>query len=115
MTTLRNRRECQQGPRPLSTTLYETKPNEIIHFYYLFLEESDGDSMYVLVVEDNLSGYCWLEPTANAEALARWSRVFTAPDVWVSDQGSHSKNAVMEQLASKNRIRHTFRRLLPLG
>ncbi len=29
-------------PRPLSTTLHATKPNEIIHFDYLFLGESDG-------------------------------------------------------------------------
>ncbi len=52
-------------PRPLSATLYATKPNEID---YLFLGESDGDNKHVLVVKYDLSGYCWLESTANADA-----------------------------------------------
>ncbi len=50
-------------PGLLSTTLHAKKPNEIIHFDCLFLGESDGDSRYVLVVKDDLSGYCRLEPT----------------------------------------------------
>ncbi len=85
-----------------------------IHFNCLFLGESDGDNKHVLVVKDDFIGYCWLELTSNtdathtAEVLARWLRVFTAPDVWVSDQGSHFRNAVMEQLASEHHIRHSF-------
>ena len=95
-------------------TLHAMKPNEIIHFDYLFLGESDGANKYVLVVKDDLSGYCWLEPTAKADAahradvLARWTRVVTAPEVWISDQGSHFKNAVIEKLAAEHRIRHNF-------
>ena len=101
-------------PRPLSTTLHGTKPNEVIHFDYLFLGDSEHDHKYVLVVKDDLSGYCWLEPTTSAdsehtaEVLARWNRVFTAPNVWVSDQGSHFKNAVLLNLAKTHRIRHNF-------
>lgn len=45
-------------PRPLSTTLHATKPNEIIHFDYLFLGESENDDKYALVVKDDLSSYC---------------------------------------------------------
>ncbi len=94
--------------------LHATEPNEIIHFDYLFLGGSDGENRYVLVFKDDLRGYCWLEHTANAnathtaEVVARWSRVFTAPDVWVSDQGSHFNNAIMEQLASEHRIRRNI-------
>ena len=101
-------------PRPLSTTLHATKPNEIIHFDYLFLGEGEDDKKYVLVVKDDLSGYCWLEPTTSAdsehtaEVLARWNRVFTTPKVWVSDQGSHFKNEVLDHLAKTYRIRHNF-------
>ena len=101
-------------PRPLAMTLHAMKPNEIIHFDYLFLGESDGANKYVVVVKDDLSGYCWLEPTAKADAthtpdvLARWTRVFTAPEVWVSDPGSHFKSAVIEKLASEHRIPHNF-------
>lgn len=101
-------------PRPLSTTLHATKPNEIIHFDYLYLGECEKDDKYVLVVKDDLSGYCWLEPTTSAdsehtaEVLARWNRVFTTPSTWVSDQGSHFKNEVMKELSSTHRIQHNF-------
>ena len=101
-------------PRPLSTTVHATKPNEVIHFDYLFLGESENDHKYVLVVKDDLTGYCWLEPTTTADAehtakvLAHWTRVFTTPNIWVSDQGSHFKNEVLENLAKTHRIRHNF-------
>jgi len=101
-------------PRPLSTTLHATKPNEVIHFDYLYLGEGEDDHKYVLVVKDDLSGYCWLEPTISAnsehtaEVLARWNRVFTTPNIWISDQGSHFKNEVLHHLAKDHRIRHNF-------
>lgn len=74
-------------PRPLSSTIHASKPNEVIHFDYFLLGESDEDYKYVLVVKDDLSGYCWLEPTTSAgaehtaEVLARWHRAFTTPSV----------------------------------
>ena len=101
-------------PRPLSTTLHATKPNEVIHFDYLFLGDSENDKKYVFVIKDDLSGYCWLEPNVSADAehaaevLARWNRVFTTPSTWISDQGSHFKNEVMALLASTHRIKHNF-------
>ena len=101
-------------PRPLAMTLHATKPHEVIHFDYLFLGESDKDNKYALVVKDDLSGYIWLEPTASAnsehaaDVLSRWTRVFTAPDIWVSDQGSHFKNEILEHLARTHRIRHNL-------
>lgn len=55
-------------PRPLCTTLHASKPNQVIHFDYLFLGESDTDKKYALVVKDDLSGYCWLEPTSSADS-----------------------------------------------
>lgn len=100
--------------RPLSTTLHATKPNEVIHFDYLFLGDGDEDHKYVLVDKDDLSGYCWLEPSTSedsehtSDVLARWNRIFTTPKVWVSDQGSHFKNEVISKLASTHRIRHNF-------
>lgn len=101
-------------PRPLSSRAHASKPNEIIHFDYLFLGDSEGDEKYVLVVKDDLSSYCWLEPSSTcdsahvSEVLARWNRVFTTPKLWVSDQGSHFKNEVVESLSRVHRIRHTF-------
>jgi len=68
--------------------------------------------MYVLVVKDDLSGYCWLEPTSSADStfacavLARWNRTFTVPRYWVSDQGPHFINELMKELAAAHSIVH---------
>jgi hypothetical protein len=50
-------------PRPLSTQLHATKPNEILHFDFLYIELSrDGKYQYfkyqcLLLLKDDLSGY----------------------------------------------------------
>ncbi|MEM1369509.1 MAG: RNase H-like domain-containing protein [Cyanobacteria bacterium P01_H01_bin.15] len=105
----------EKVPRPLASTAHASSPNEIIHFDYLYLGQSSNNSnpmKYVLVIKDDLSSYCWLETTfsANAEhvaeVLARWTRVFGSPKIWVSDQGSHFKNEVVSYLARLHHIRH---------
>ena len=104
----------ERVPRPLSSTAHALRPNEIVHFDYLFLGESDDDEKYVLVVKDDLSSYCWLKPCSSANAehtttvLAQWIRTFTAPRTWVSDQGSHFKNEVLRFLAKSHSIKHNF-------
>lgn len=101
-------------PRPVSETLHATKPNEVVHFDFLYMGRSSDDHRYVLVVKDDLSSYVWLRKakTADAEAatnvLATWIRTFSAMNVWVSDQGSHFKNQVMESLSNDFKIRHHF-------
>jgi len=95
-----------RGSDSTSATLLENfrwtgiqrKPNEVLHFDYLFLGKSIDDSKYVLALKDDISGYCWLAPTSNANGefaaatLARWNRTFSAPSFWVSDQGPHFQN-----------------------
>jgi hypothetical protein len=50
-------------PRPLSTQLHATKPNEILHFDFLYIGLSrDGKYQYLLLLKDDLSGYLWLVP-----------------------------------------------------
>lgn len=99
-------------PRPLSLTLHASRPNEVLHFDYLYLGGSETGDMYVLVLKDDLSGYCWLEETCSANAehaastLARWNRTFTAPSNWVSDQGSHFINETLRLMATDHRIAH---------
>jgi hypothetical protein len=70
-------------PRPLGTQLHATKPNEILHFDFLYIGLTrDGKYQYLLLLKDDLSGYLWLVPcrTADAEAtvdaLMRWFAVF---------------------------------------
>jgi hypothetical protein len=70
-------------PRLLGTQLHATKPNETLHFDFLYIGLSrDGKYQYLLLLKDDLSGYLWLVPcrTANAAAtviaLMRWFAVF---------------------------------------
>jgi Integrase zinc binding domain len=43
-------------PRPLSTQLHATKPNEILHFNFLYIGLSrDGKYQYLLLLKDDLS------------------------------------------------------------
>lgn len=99
-------------PRPLSNTLHASKPNEVLHFDYLYLGDSQDDKRYVLVLKDDFSGYAWLSATDSAtaahaaEVLSRWNRTFTAPAYWISDQGSHFMNVLLETMARDYNIRH---------
>ena len=78
----------------------------------MFLGESTSEHKYVLLVKDDLIGYCWLGPTSTADAeqtskvLSEWTRTFTTPSVSVSDQESHFKNEVVEHLERQHNIRH---------
>ena len=101
-------------PRPLATTCHADKPNEVVHFDFIYMGASSEEYKYILVIKDNLSSYFWLVGCASAdaetaaEALSKWITVFTAMDMWVSDQGSHFKNMLMRILASDFKIRHHY-------
>lgn len=97
---------------PLSTIIYATELKEVIDVDYLLLGDSSDDRKYELVFKGDLRGQWWLELTSStdsentAEVLRRWKRIFTAPKLWVSYQGSSFKNEVIAQRAWTNRIRH---------
>jgi hypothetical protein len=58
-------------PRPLSTQLHAIKPNEILHFDFLYIGLSrDGKYQYLLLLKDDLSGYLWLVTCSTAYAVA---------------------------------------------
>jgi hypothetical protein len=70
-------------PRPLGTQLHATKPNEILHFGFLYIGLSrDGKYQYLLLLKDDLSRHQWLVPcrtahaAATVDALMRWFAVF---------------------------------------
>jgi Integrase core domain len=86
-------------PLPLGTHLHATKPNDILHFDFLYIGLSrDGKYQYLLPLKDDLSGYLWLVPcctadaAATVDALMRWFAVFGVVLLWISDRGSHFKN-----------------------
>jgi Integrase core domain/Integrase zinc binding domain len=92
-------------PRPLGTQLHATKPNEILHFDFLYIDLSrDGKYKYLLLLKDYLSGYLWLvscrtaHAAATVDALMRWFSVFGVVLLWRSDRGSHFKNEVVRQV-----------------
>ncbi|KAH9090266.1 hypothetical protein LEN26_018896, partial [Aphanomyces euteiches] len=100
--------------RPYAPRWHATKPNEGLHFDYLYMGPSKNGPKYVLVLKDDLSHYCELvacdAPTSQVcvDALAAWWSRHSMPLVWISDQGSHFKNAVMKALAHKFKAEHEF-------
>ncbi|KAH9084271.1 hypothetical protein LEN26_020966 [Aphanomyces euteiches] len=100
--------------RPYAPRWHATKPNEGLHFDYLYMGPSKNGPKYVLVLKDDLSHYCELvacdAPTSQVcvDALAAWWSRHSMPFVWISDQGSHFKNAVMKALAHKFKAEHEF-------
>ena len=93
--------------RPLGSALHATRPNQVLHFDFLYIGPSDDEDVYVLLVRDDLSAYTWLKscPTADAAAatavLGAWNATFSAPDYWISDGGSHFVNTLMTNLRER--------------
>lgn len=91
-------------PRPFGQALHATKPNDLLHFDFLSMPLGNDVSQYVLVLKDDMSGFVELVEclTADSEevttALLHWFSRFGVVLQWVSDQGSHFKNKVMEDL-----------------
>ncbi|GMF64573.1 unnamed protein product [Phytophthora lilii] len=88
--------------------------NEVLHFDFLFMGESYGDTQYVLVLKDELTHYCELiacdAPTSSvtAAAILDWAKRFGLPAMWVSDNGTHFKNKLMDNLRDRVKALHTF-------
>lgn len=107
-------RSGKHVPRPLMSTFHASKPNELLHFDYLYMGQSDSAILYLLVLKDDFSGYIWLVPSESADsetaanAISRWISTFTAMDWWCSDQGSHFKNETMDLLARLFGVHHHF-------
>jgi transposase InsO family protein len=100
-------------PSPMGTQLNATKPNEILHFDFLYISLSrNGKYQYLLLLKDDLNGYLWLVPcrTADAaatfDALVRWFAVFDVVLLWISDRGSHFKNKVVRRVQKELKTKH---------
>ena len=103
-----------QHPRPLAHALHGSKPNEVLHFDYLYLGPGSDSLNYVSILKDNFSSYVWLFPTESADAdnaaqcICTWIAAFGSPSWFVSDQGSHFKNNLMEQIRDELKVNHHF-------
>ena len=101
-------------PRPFGQTLHGTVPNAVLHFDFLTLPVSDQELKYVLVLRDDFSGFVELVPSKTAAAavvvasLLDWFKRYGVVRQWVSDQGTHFKNEIMEQLRKLLGAGHHF-------
>ena len=104
--------------RPLGQTLEAKAPRDVLEMDFLYitkpLKEWNHRFQYILVLKDKYSKFVWLFPCVNAdsqavvEALLQWVAVFGVSHSLVSDQGSHFKNVVIEELNRRLYTRHHF-------
>jgi hypothetical protein len=100
--------------RPFGEQLHATKPNEILHWDFLFLEPASDGIKYLLVVKDDASKYVRLFPCKDPDAsavfncLLDWFAVFGICYTWITDQGSHFKNHVIASLQHALGAHHHF-------
>jgi hypothetical protein len=96
--------------RPYGEQLKATRCNEILQMDFLYIKEHE----YVLVLMDRFSGFCKLsfetEATADAalRAILKWNALFGIASIWLTDNGSHFKNELMQKAASMFLTVHHF-------
>lgn len=101
-------------PRPYGAALHAEGPNELLHFDWLALPTAYNRMSYVLVLKDDMSGFCVLHPSEaataseTAKALMNWFSMFGVVNTWVSDCGSHFKNLIIEELSKLVGAHHHF-------
>jgi len=101
-------------PRPWGETYRAQTRNEALHWDFLYLGESFGPDQYLLVLKDDASHFCELvacaTPTCTvaAEAMLSWHARFGAPRLWISDQGTHFKNSVIDLLCKQLKCEQSF-------
>ena len=102
-------------PRPWGSTLVGEKPNQVVHFDFLYLKPAQKTGYsYVLTIRDAFSGYVDLVPASDttaftaATALLGWMAHFGTPEVWVSDRGPHFFNHLVAEIARQRGVEHHF-------
>ncbi|KAG6586659.1 uncharacterized protein IUM83_18147 [Phytophthora cinnamomi] len=91
-----------------------TRRNEILHYDFLYMGESMGPTLYVLVLKDGMTHFCELiacdSPNSEiaVQALLDWSKRFGTPEILMSDTGSHFKNLVVNELCQRLSIEQEF-------
>ena len=108
-----------QIPRPLSWQVHGTVPNEVLCFDFIHMgkvsKNTPHNYEYILVLKDSFSNFVRLVPceaptnsTEAVNAILDWFGLFGPVDLFMSDQGSHFKNQVMEDLTRRYDNSHHF-------
>jgi transposase InsO family protein len=105
-------------PRPFLNTFHATKPNQQLHFDYMFIrsptDSTPNGFSYVFVLMDGFSKFVRLTPCANAnaenavQAIMEWFAMFGKCNQFISDQGTHFINDIMTLLQQRLLIQHHF-------
>jgi hypothetical protein len=101
-------------PRPMGAQIQATRPREVLHFDFLALPLTKDKLHYVLVLKDGFANYVKLYASMCATtevaiaSVIDWASIFGVPEVWISDQGSHFRNQVMNALKLRLRANHHF-------
>ncbi|GMF40736.1 unnamed protein product [Phytophthora fragariaefolia] len=83
-------------PRPWGETIECSERNDVLHFDYLSMGESFGDSKYLLVLKDHASHYCELVIADTADSMVTVEALLA----WHSNLGSH-RHGVDEKSGNK--------------
>ncbi|POM58831.1 Hypothetical protein PHPALM_36473 [Phytophthora palmivora] len=100
--------------RPWNITHKTTRRNELLHMDFLHMGESYGYLQYVLVLKDDISHFCELVACESANGLVAanavldWYKRFGLPEMWQSDNGSHFRNILMDDLKARLGALHRF-------
>jgi hypothetical protein len=97
-------------------TFVATQPNQLLHFDFMHIQAATPvtPQQYLLVIVDGYSKFVRLVPALTADAatvvsaLLDWFSMFGVARQFVSDQGSHFNNQVLELLQQHLLIQHHF-------
>lgn len=110
------------GAAPVRVDEARSRGGEVVYFHFLHIGHSEDASAvdaqegykYVLVVEDDFSGFVRLAPAKQctsiftAGELVRWCATFGKLSVSVSDNATHFKDRLLRKVAKELGIRHHF-------
>ncbi|POM67048.1 LOW QUALITY PROTEIN: Hypothetical protein PHPALM_17005 [Phytophthora palmivora] len=98
-----------KGWEAQSTTMERSgrNRNEVLHMDFLSMGETYNSTRYLLVLKDELTHFCELIACDSAcsemaaAVVLDWAKRFGLPAAWMSDQCSHFKNQVLEELSRR--------------
>ena len=106
----------QRIPRPLGTQIHGQKPNQVLHFDYVYIHPvKNGAShshQWIFVVRDDFTGMVMLEPCATpntsvtVQTLMKWRSLYGSSEFFVSDQGSYFVSEAMKEYCELVRSSH---------
>jgi hypothetical protein len=97
-------------PRLLGTACHGVRPNQVLHYDYMYIAPNKDDSLnyhWVFVIRDDFSGMVLIRPTVipntrnTVDALLEWRAIFGNSEIYVSDQASYFLSQTMKELATR--------------